>query len=223
VKESAASSREGAARWLAIHHELLGGLTHALSNRIATISAVAHMIELANQSDERSTHIMRVETDQLEHLLQLLRLLPRRDRCEAEPIMASDAARSAIELHTFYPTLRDIACELIVDNDLAPAWADPSALQHAMIVALNVAKRNTGGVGATQVHISSTADIVRVDVVRTHTDFVIDLDEARRENALDISAAQWLLDACHGRALAIENGCRIEIMSLAFQRASRQR
>jgi len=173
VKESAASSREGAARWLAIHDELLGGLTHALSNRIATISAVAHMIELAHQSDERATHMLRVETDQLENLLQLLRLLPRRDRCEAEPIMASDAARSAIALHTFYPTLREIACELVVDDNLAPAWADPSALQHAIVVALNVAKRATGGVGATRVHICSTPDIVRVDVVRTHTDSVV--------------------------------------------------
>lgn len=223
MKESAASSRDGAARWLAIHDELLGGLTHALSNRIATISAVAHMIELAHQSDERATHMLRVETDQLENLLQLLRLLPRRDRCEAEPIMASDAARSAIALHTFYPTLREIACELIVDDNLAPAWADPSALQHAIVVALNVAKRATGGVGATRVHICSTPDTVRVDVVRTHTDSVVGTGETPGETALDINAAQWLLNACHGRALAIEHGCRIEILSLASQRASRQR
>lgn len=223
MEELVASSREGAARWLAIHDELLRGLTHALSNRVATISAVAQMIGLTNQSDERSPHMLRVEADQLEHLLHLLRLLPRYDRGEAEPIMASDAARSAIELHTFHPTLRDIACELIVSDDLAPAWADPSALQHAIVVALTIAKRSAGALGATQVHISSTPDIVRVDVVRTMTNAVVESVDIGAENVFDINAAHWLVETCRGRAFAIEDGCRIEITTLASERASRQR
>lgn len=224
MRESAANSREGAARWLAIHDELLRGLTHVLSNRVATISAVAQMVELANQSDERSTHMLRVEANHLEHLLQLVRLLPRRDRCDAEPTMASDAARSAIELHAVHPTLRDVACEVVLDDDLAPAWADPTALQHAIVVALTVAKRRVNGLGAVRVFISSTPDIVRLDIVQTLIDAVDDdTIDIRAEDALDMTAAQWLLDACHGRAFAIENGCRIEVLSLASHRASRRR
>ena len=70
------------ARWLEVQDELLRGVTHALSNRIATVSAAAYMLEYGDVTQAEAAESLRTETERMDALLQLLRaaaLARRRD------------------------------------------------------------------------------------------------------------------------------------------------
>ncbi|MEQ1690937.1 MAG: hypothetical protein ABMA00_06610, partial [Gemmatimonas sp.] len=70
MSESASGEQSGAARWLSVHDDLLRGLTHSLSNRLGTISALAYMIELKPDSLGTSAATLRAESERLDALLQ---------------------------------------------------------------------------------------------------------------------------------------------------------
>ena len=60
----------GAERWLSIHDELLRAMAHAVSNRLATISAVASLLEAGGTADARLLEGLRTESERLEGLLR---------------------------------------------------------------------------------------------------------------------------------------------------------
>lgn len=217
MRESAASGRDGAARWLAIHDELLRGLAHALSNRVATVAAAAYLIETQERPSVASAQLLRSEADQLEGILQLVRLLPRRETAEMEPVMAVDAARTAIELHAHHVALHGIACEVLVADDVLPMWTDRVALQQALAVGIGIAKRAIGVGSGVRIAISSTADVGRV-AIETPTGS----GAQSPDDLLDIEAALWLLLPSDGRALLTERGCVIEVPTLSAVRRERR-
>ncbi|MDQ6612416.1 MAG: hypothetical protein M3Y64_08280, partial [Gemmatimonadota bacterium] len=108
---------EAPARWLAVHDELLRGITHALSNRIATVSASSYLFEQGDVQIEHVSDALRVEAERLEKLLQQLRLLPGRPDAMPEPLTANDACAAAAALHAHHLELGDCACDITVDAD----------------------------------------------------------------------------------------------------------
>ena len=218
MKESAASSREGAARWLAIHDELLRGLAHALSNRVATVAAAAYLIESQERPSAASAQLLRIEADQLEGILHLVRLLPRGNDGDAEPVMAADAARTAIELHGHHAVLHGIPCELAKADDVQPAWGDHIALPQAIAVGLGVAKRAAVDQRGVRIAVSSTDDVVRLAI---ECPFHPRGTVHGVDDALDIEAINWLLAATGGDAVLTDGGCTIEVPSLSAARRLR--
>lgn len=211
------SIESAAARWLAIHDELLRGISHALSNRIATVGAATYMFEHGDVAVEQAVASLRGESERLEQLLQQLRLLPQRLEAAAEPITADDACNSAVKLHAHHGELRDFVCDTTVDPDVYPIWAEPHGFGHALLVALTTAKRNAVNGSRIALRVSGDAAVVRFRVVADEH-----VAEADALNEVDASAASWLLAPHGGTARALPHGCELEVPTLLAARRARK-
>ena len=228
MEKSDVSSDAGAARWLSLHDDLLRGLAHAFSNRVATVAAIAALFDSSRVPDERVLSGLRTDADRLDGLLEQLRQLPRRGDADLEPLMPGDSVRAALALFEHHPEHRDVYCTVIAADDVQPVRAEPSALQHALCMALAAACRvgasrdgaprsgaPRGGVRAgVRVALSTDGDVVRIDV---STDGSMGEGEAD-ELALDAGAINWLLASSRGRAHASPYGCLIELPTLQASR-----
>src|SRR5205085_2142994 len=136
-----ASANRAAERWLKIHDELLRGLAHALSNRVATIDAATYMLALDGADVQGQSATLRGEIERLEALLNAMRLLPRQADALAEPFMPGDAIQAALTLIEHHGELRDLQCDVVTQGDVPPVFTDPQALQHALLVAIAAAGR----------------------------------------------------------------------------------
>lgn len=214
----------GEARWLSVHDDLLRGLTHTLSNRIGTIAAAAYMVELQPANLANNAATLRSESERLETLLQLFRLLPRHADAIAEPIIPTDAVANAIALQEHHIELREIPINVSVDGDLQPAYAEPAALALATVVVLGAAHRAVGGRGTIALTVSSTPDVVRIVAQGIPADgqHVIDNEQTRHDATLDGAAVRWLLSAVGGDSEPRHDGAALTVPTLvAARRRSR--
>ncbi|MEP6781954.1 MAG: hypothetical protein ABJC26_18790 [Gemmatimonadaceae bacterium] len=208
---------EAPARWLVVHDELLRGITHALSNRIATISASNYMFQNGDVQVDHVTETLRVESERMEKLLQQLRLLPERPGAAAEPLTANDACTASVQLHAHHSELGDVPCDVTVDADVYPIWVEPVSFSHALLMAIHAAKRNAAHGGRVSLKVSGDVRVVKFRAesvpARSMRDDLIDLDAA---------AATWLLQRHGGIAHGVDNGCEIEVPTLLAARRAQK-
>ncbi len=223
--ESVSGEQSGAARWLSVHDELLRGLTHALSNRVGTISATAYLLEMQPAAQGATTlgatvTRLREEGERLETLLQLMRRLPRRAQAAAEPVVPSDVLTQAADLQAYHPTLGDIPIAVVHEGDLQPAYADPAALVMALTLVIGAAQRAARGDGRVTVTISSTTDVVAFTAHGWRIDGASGVADA--DTTRDTEAVRWLLAAYRGDGMAAESGAAVVVPTLqAARRAPR--
>jgi signal transduction histidine kinase len=212
--------QSGAARWLSVHDELLRGLTHALSNRVGTISATAYLIEMQPAALGATVARLREEGERLETLLHLFRLLPRRAQMAAEPIVPTDVMTQAIDLQAYHPALGDVPVTVVPEGDLQPAYADPATLVMALTLIIGAAQRAARGDGRVTVTISSTTDVVAFAAQGLRVNGAAgtaDVDTVR-----DAEAVRWLLAAYGGDGMNAESGATVVVPTLqAARRAPR--
>ena len=89
------TERDGAARWLTVHDDLLRGLTHALSNRVGTIAGRRRSCSNRSRRPAMPGRDAARRSERLDALLRrCIRLLPRTPTSAvAEPVMPTDVAR----------------------------------------------------------------------------------------------------------------------------------
>ncbi len=217
MERSGVSHDAGAARWLSVHDDLLRGLAHAFSNRVATVAAIAALFDPSRVPDERVLSGLRTDADRLDGLLEQLRQLPRRGDADLEPLLPGDSVRAALALFEHHPDYRDVPCTVIAADNVQPVRVEPSSLQHALCVALAAAGRVGAGRAGVRVALSTEGEVVRIEV---STDGSTGEGEAN-ELALDAGAIDWLLARSHGRGYAYPYGCRIELPTLQTSRRPR--
>lgn len=215
------ATRFGAARWLSVHDDLLRGLTHSLSNRIGTISAAAYLAEQQPSSLGTTAVTLRAESERLEGLLQLFRLLPRRIDSVAEPVIPSDVVAQAIAVQAHHPELKELPVELVLEGDVQPAYAEPGALALAIVVALGTALRAVGGAGRVQLVISSTTDVVLLTTRAVPDDGRVPRIDALAEH--DVAAINWLLGAFGGSGAYRDDGAAVLVPTLQAARRQQRR
>lgn len=211
-----AGEAAGITRWLVIHDDLLRGLAHAMSNRLATIGAVASVLGGGSTPDERFVRGLQQDAEQLETLLQTLRQLPRRGDAMPEPMLVTDAVETARRLVEHHPDLRAVGVTVTALNDVVPVLADPVALAHAMAVSLVAAVRHGGAEPEIVLTLETVADEVVV-CVGGDIDTPVAADS---EAQADRAAIDWLLSGSHGRADPEVPGTVIRLRTL---QASRRR
>ena len=219
-KSGTAGEAVGIARWLTVHDDLLRGLAHAVSNRLATVAALAGMLEGVDAPDPRFVRGLQDDAGQLEGLLQVLRMLPRREEAAVEPMLVRDAADAARRLVAHHPALRDVTLQVEELNDVMPVLADATALTQAMAVSLLAA---AGRLGSTRVLTLTLATMDDEVTIRAECADAGDADRPARavdQVVADRAAIDWLLGTSHGCADPDRPGCGIRVSTL---QASRRR
>ena len=206
----------GAARWLSVHDDLLRGLTHALSNRVGTISAASYLLD-QQPSSAAVAETLRAESERLETLLQLMRMLPYPEGAVAEPVIPTDAIASAVALQSHHNELRDIPVVVTLDGDVQPAYVNPTALALAVAVAIGVAQRAAGMGGSVELVVSSSADTVHVNARAIRNGGSVAVDAAH-----DVAAITWLLSQYRGFGDDANGDVAVVVPTLQAARRARQ-
>ena len=209
----------GAARWLSVHDDLLRGLTHALSNRVGTISAASYLLDQQPSSSGATGATLLAESERLETLLHLMRMLPYPEGAVAEPVIPTDAVANAMALQSHHNELRDIPVTVSLDGDVQPAYVNPAALTMAVAVAIGAAQRGSGSGGRVELVVSSSAETVSIDARATGKNgrvAIMDDDSAR-----DIEAITWLLASYRGYGDAANGSIAVMVPTLQAARRAR--
>ncbi len=226
AENGAMSLAESRARWLELQDELLRGITHALSNRIATVSAAAYMLEHEDMTCQQGAAQLRLETERMDTLLQLLRLLPSHDDGGAEPVAPTDVVEQAVALHAHHGELRDIEVKVLIESEVMPVLVEPNAFLQALLLAITSAKRSAVSLsGDVVLSVSHNADEVSILIhPATSAATTADFEDAAAVNTSnDAAAASWCLRSAHGRVTPrSDGGCTVTLPTLsAARRAGR--
>ena len=202
----------------AILGEITRGIAHAMSNRVATISAGLFVLGEGDSISARKIQPLHAEVDLLEQLLVQLRQLPG-EAGDLEPLLAGDIAASAIALHEHHGDLRSVRCEIDDTGSVPPARAVPQALLHALLIAITTAKVAAGAGRHAVLRLRSEEHMVRFVATVAGIHENIAHDDTRF--LLEAAAANRLLGTSAGRAFAIASGCVVDVPTLASTRKQR--
>lgn len=206
-----------------IHDDLLRGIAHTLSNRVSTIDALAYMLELDGSDVAQQTATLRSETAKLEELLHALRILPRRSEAHAEPVMADDVVRAALAVHSHHGDLYGLPCDVEIDRNVQPGYADPLALQHALLVGLTAAgravkaQRLVNGAGRVHVHAAAGPDTLQFTVTAADVS-LLDCEEVEHDARSNADAVAFLLADHDGTSTSRHGGAEFTVPTLAAAR-----
>ena len=121
--------------WASVLDKLLLGVTHNISNRVATLAGVSDILS----GDPTIPPILRALADEvprLEEGIRLLRLLAVPDDEGEEALEATRATDDAISLAGLHPACRNVHFEVEGRREAPPVVARPTALTHEIVVAL---------------------------------------------------------------------------------------
>src|SRR5690606_34376697 len=114
---------------------LIGGIAHALSNRIATLAALGELMRMDNDASEGAT-MLRQETGRLEALVHSLRLLGNETGTSAEPLELREVLEQAVALHRYHRDLRDVEVEVDTTARVMPVRIERRRATHALLMLL---------------------------------------------------------------------------------------
>lgn len=121
--------------WPAVLDKLILGVTHHISNRVATLAGVSDILA----GDESVPPILRALADEvpkLEASIRLLRLLGAPESESEEALEAPRLVEDAIALARLHPDHKEVVFVAADGYNVPPVVARPTALTHAVLVAL---------------------------------------------------------------------------------------
>lgn len=168
----------------ALRDAILRGIAHALSNRVAALGGVSMLADPGQIWTERLSKALQDEARRLEEILRLMRLLPNDGRGEAGAVELQPLVPDVVALHAYNSALLQVECATIHDRETMPVYANRPQLVHALLLAIDAAKRHAMARGA-RVVVSYAGDTERV-ALRIVTE---SSTTARPANSVDASAA----------------------------------
>lgn len=234
MSESAEDGREegeleARSAWLEVSDALLRGVGHALNNRVAALSAVAQVLAGSGEGGALR-EALSAETDRLQKVVELLRLLPHRWESAAEAARVDDPVRAAMELLPLHYELPELRYRWEGSTDLPPVLVEPSLLTHIFCLVGTAAAEMADATGASEVVFrgSSSGDVVEVTVSPGEGDEAIGALRVQlrgeAQSGTDAAAAAALV-AKAGGELRIERGAGafVATVSLPTLAAARRR
>jgi hypothetical protein len=146
------------ARWAAVLDDLLLGITHNISNRVATLAGVSDILA----GDPTIPPILRALADEvprLEEGIRLLRLLAAPEDEGEEALEATRVADDAMSLARLHQSARNTVFEVAATRNVPPVVARPTALTHELVVALVAAAEQAGDRAGGEEAIGETARV----------------------------------------------------------------
>ena len=208
-------ARPAFADWAAIADSLIGGIAHALSNRIATLAALGELMRMDNDASEGAT-MLRQETGRLEALVRSLRLLGNEAGTSAEPLELREVLEQSVALHRYHRDLRDVEVEVDATERVMPVRIERRRATHALLMLLaEAAAMATTREQRVLVRLSGDDSSVRLT-------FAVPGDGPDTDSPSDtlLDAARALIEASGG---VIEDGASSMVLELPALGAVRER
>ena len=124
--------------WASVLDQLLLGVSHDISNRVATLAGVSDILS----DDPTIPPILRALADEvprLEEGIRLLRLLAAPANETEEALEATRLVDDAILLAHLHPDCRGVLFEVVGRREVPPVVARPTKSTHEIVVALIIA------------------------------------------------------------------------------------
>ncbi len=121
--------------WASVLDQLLLGVSHNISNRVATLAGISDILS----DDPTIPPILRALADEVPRLedgIRLLRLLAAPEDEQEEALEATRLADDAILLAHLHPDCRGVFFEIVGRREAPPVLARPTALTHEIAVVL---------------------------------------------------------------------------------------
>jgi nitrogen-specific signal transduction histidine kinase len=148
--------------WSAVSDSLIGGIAHALSNRIATLAALGELMRMDDDADQGAP-MLRQETDRLEVLVHALRLLGNETATSAEALELRSVLEETLALHRYHRDLRDVEMDVDTTARVMPVRIERRRAVHALLMLLaSGAAAATGRQNVVRVQISGDDSAVRL-------------------------------------------------------------
>jgi hypothetical protein len=151
-------------QWLRVSEKVLNGLNHQLTNRVASLEAIASFLGDENEPPDREmlkslTH----EVARLSRLLHMYRTLPAEPFVTTEAVRLQDLMPVVTELHSHHADLRGVPVVIDAAKDVPPVLIRPSALLRTLLVLLESCAGNAHRSGCpAELHLSYGGDDKRV-------------------------------------------------------------
>lgn len=194
-----AKPRPSFAGWSDIADSLVGGIAHALSNRVATLSALGELMRMDGDVSEGAT-MLRQEAGRFEAIVQSLRLLGNEAGVSAEAVELRELLDQALALHKFHRDLRDVEIAVESDERVPPVRIERRRAIHGLVMLLAVAA--TAAVERQQtvrVRLAGDESAVRLTLA------VSDGEDVGTASSRLVNDARALLETSDG-TVTIENG-----------------
>jgi hypothetical protein len=152
----------------ALRDAILRGIAHALSNRVAALGGIGMLVDPGDIWTERLARALGDEAKRLEDILRLMRLLPDDGRGDPGAVELQPLVPDVISLHAYNSALLQVECAAVHDRETVPVFANRPRLVHALLLAIDTAKRHAMARGA-RVAVSYGGDAERV-LIRVATE-----------------------------------------------------
>jgi len=141
----------------ALRDAILRGMAHALSNRVAALGGINGLADPGEIWTERLSKALHDEARRLEDILRLMRLRPDDGRGEPGAIELQPLVPDVVALHAYQSALLQVECAAIYDRETMPVFANRPRLVHALLLAIDAAKRHAQSKGG-RVSVSYAGD-----------------------------------------------------------------
>jgi hypothetical protein len=147
----------------ALRDAIIRGMAHALSNRVAALGGINGLADPGQIWTERLSKALHDEARRLEEILRLMRLLPEDGRGDPGAIELQPLVPDVIALHGYQSALLQVNCSALYDRETMPVFANRPRLVHALLLAIDAAKRHAQARGGCVV-VSYRGDAERVTI-----------------------------------------------------------
>jgi len=147
----------------ALRDAILRGMAHALSNRVAALGGISGIVDPGQIWTERLSKALQEEARRLEDILRLMRLLPDDGRGTPGAVELQPLVPDVVALHAYHSALLQVECVVVHDRATMPVFANRPRLVHALLLAIDEAKRHARARGA-RVQVSYNGDAERVTI-----------------------------------------------------------
>ena len=150
--------------WGVVGESLLGGLHHALNNRVAALSAISQVLRAGMTDATPLVSSLSGEVVRLEETVAMLSLLRRARTQRPEPVQVPELVASLTPLLGQHNDLKEIVFVTTADPGVLPVWAERDLLTRVLLTLLVAVGLEAEWGGCRRVRVTYAGDEARVTV-----------------------------------------------------------
>jgi hypothetical protein len=144
--------------WGTVGESLLGGLHHALNNRVAALSAISQVLGAGMPDSGPLVASLSGEVSRMEETIGLLSLLRRARTRRPEPVQVPELVAGLTPLLAQHNDLKEVVFVATSDPGVLPVWAERDLLTHVLLTLMVAVGIEAGRDGCRRVRISYRGD-----------------------------------------------------------------